>query len=141
MCIRDTYTHTHAARRRSAAPHGDERGLRSAAERMRQLDISPDGRTYGQLIEARLSRGETTRASLTCRHALGRGVLPSEAALTSLLGRLNESAPDAALELCRELRVARGSTPIEALIMSFVNLTQFQFSSIGSYPDTNLVRC
>ena len=88
---------------------GDDRDLRAAYWLMREAGVAPSGDTYGELIKARVKRGEAERAFRVCTHALESGQPPPPGAVEDLHEALVEAGMmGSALELAELLRVRHG---------------------------------
>ena len=76
---------------------------------MREAGVAPSGDTYGELIKARVKRGEAERAFRVCTHALESGQPPPPGAVEDLHEALVEAGMmGSALELAELLRVRHG---------------------------------
>ena len=85
---------------------GDDSALREATGLMRELGAPPTVDTYGELILARVERGEALRALRVCESALYAGIVPPRRACTALIVALSEAGlTGSALDLAFELRV------------------------------------
>ena len=88
---------------------GDDADLRAAHWLMREAGIVPTAETYGELIRARLARGESDRAMRVCTHALEANRLPPPGAVADLVEALVEARlTGTALELAETLRLRHG---------------------------------
>jgi hypothetical protein len=88
---------------------GADEDLRAAYWLMRDVGVSPSADTYGELIRARVFRGEADRALRVCVHALDAGHPPPPAAVDDLYESLIAAGlTGSALDLAETLRVRHG---------------------------------